>query len=38
VKFKVGRLMKAKMQEIAKAHAARDGQVPPPTTPAPAKA
>jgi integration host factor subunit beta len=26
VKFKVGRLMKLKLQEIAKAHAARDGQ------------
>jgi integration host factor subunit beta len=25
VKFKVGRLMKLKMQEIAKAHASRDG-------------
>src|SRR4051812_20991091 len=26
VKFKVGRLMKVKLQEIAKAHASRDGQ------------
>jgi integration host factor subunit beta len=26
VKFKVGRLMKLKLQEIAKAHASRDGQ------------
>jgi len=26
VKFKVGRMMKLKLQEIAKAHAARDGQ------------
>ena len=28
VKFKVGRMMKIKLQEIAKAHAARDGQAP----------
>ncbi len=28
VKFKVGRMMKLKLQEIAKAHAARDGQQP----------
>ena len=28
VKFKVGRMMKAKLQEIAKAHAGRDGQAP----------
>ena len=26
VKFKVGRMMKVKLQDIAKAHAARDGQ------------
>ncbi len=35
VRFKVGRLMKIKMQEIAKAHAARDGQA---VQAAPAKA
>jgi integration host factor subunit beta len=37
VKFKVGRLMKLKMQEIAKA-SARDGQSPHPTHSASAKA
>jgi integration host factor subunit beta len=35
VKFKVGRLMKAKMQQIAQASAANDGR-PPASAPAPA--
>ena len=38
VKFKVGRMMKIKLQEIAKAHAARDGQAVAVAQAAPAKA
>jgi integration host factor subunit beta len=38
VKFKVGRLMKLKMQEIAKAQAARDGQTAVAPQPAASKA
>jgi integration host factor subunit beta len=38
VKFKVGRMMKAKLQEIAKAQAARDGQAAANSAPEPAAA